>query len=419
LLERSMMISKTIRDMTRRVYEKGGHEWEKGNRVKRTVQSTEAFLAPKRTPERADSSRRDGRGARALGRYTKDRAPLDEDLDPVVDKRRNAFGRKGGGQGDRNGLTVGVIVEDDLGRERDGKRPSIRAGQSTQFQKGQLICSYGHEISPHLQHKTTNIQMHGAFYDILVKVERVVRWNACSSLDDGLEALEPDAEGVDVPERLEVVVGVVWPALWDRRADAGPLLDVLRDEMDARMWFGIESCNISTGTTSISGLSTSYLFQKPAATTAPTQPAAAAAPNAPFVLNGAAKFNDLPTPIQDLLNDTEALIQGGLNASKDLKGRKLGDAIVTNTATSRQIFHDLTSSSNTLQADDLFAKNLREKVDQAVQDVIVCSQIIEGFRESGIQHPNLKTNAQYPLEFFHRLADQMQERLARYKAIVD
>ncbi|PVF93361.1 hypothetical protein CPB86DRAFT_790205 [Serendipita vermifera] len=182
----------------------------------------------------------------------------------------------------------------------------------------------------------------------------------------------------------------------------------------------------STTATSISGLSTSNLFsQKPAATTAPTQPAAstlgsgAAAPNAPFVLNGAAKFNDLPGPIQDLLNDTEALIQGGLNASKDLKGRKLGDAIVTNTATSRQIFHDLTSSSNTLQADDLFAKNLREKVDQAVQDVIVCSQIIEGFRESGIQHPNLKTNAQYPLEFFHRLADQMQERLARYKAIVD
>ncbi|KAG8821136.1 hypothetical protein FRC19_008225 [Serendipita sp. 401] len=83
------------------------------------------------------------------------------------------------------------------------------------------------------------------------------------------------------------------------------------------------------------------------------------------------------------------------------------------------VHFDLTSSSNTLQADDLLAKNLRAKVDQAVQDVVVCSQIVEGFRESGIQHPNLKTNAHYPIEFFVRLTDQMQERLIRYKATVD
>ncbi|KAG8781764.1 hypothetical protein FRC15_008149 [Serendipita sp. 397] len=157
--------------------------------------------------------------------------------------------------------------------------------------------------------------------------------------------------------------------------------------------------------------------------TAP-QPGAAAstAPSAPSqlpVLNGAAKFNDLPVAVQDLFNDTESLIQKGLNTAKDLKARKLGDSIVANTANSRQLFHDLTSSSNTLQADDLLAKNLRAKVDQAVQDVVVCSQIVEGFRESGIQHPNLKTNAHYPIEFFVRLTDQMQERLIRYKATVD
>ncbi|KAG8855189.1 hypothetical protein FRB91_002574 [Serendipita sp. 411] len=181
------------------------------------------------------------------------------------------------------------------------------------------------------------------------------------------------------------------------------------------------------------------------------------APSAPSqlpVLNGAAKFNDLPVAVQDLFNDTESLIQKGLNTAKDLKARKLGDSIVANTANSRQLFHwfrfyfpyqpvvalkslhslprarlvfarpggttlDLTSSSNTLQADDLLAKNLRAKVDQAVQDVVVCSQIVEGFRESGIQHPNLKTNAHYPIEFFVRLTDQMQERLIRYKATVD
>jgi len=34
-----------------------------------------------------------------------------------------------------------------------------------------------------------------------------------------------------------------------------------------------------------------------------------------------------------------SLIQNGLNAAKDLKGRKLGDDIVANSNNSRQIFH--------------------------------------------------------------------------------
>ena len=34
-----------------------------------------------------------------------------------------------------------------------------------------------------------------------------------------------------------------------------------------------------------------------------------------------------------------SLVQSGLNAAKDLKGRKLGDSILTNTEISRQLFH--------------------------------------------------------------------------------
>jgi hypothetical protein len=74
-----------------------------------------------------------------------ERAPLDEDLDLVVDKRRDAFGRKRGGQGDRNGLTI-MSVNGDLSRERDGKRPRVRAGQSSR--KGRVpsrCCWLCHE----------------------------------------------------------------------------------------------------------------------------------------------------------------------------------------------------------------------------------------------------------------------------------
>lgn len=48
-----------------------------------------------------------------------------------------------------------------------------------------------------------------------------------------------------------------------------------------------------------------------------------------------------PVLIQTIahVRKSRSLIQGGLNAAKDLKGRKLGESIVTNTANSRQLFH--------------------------------------------------------------------------------
>jgi hypothetical protein len=48
-------------------------------------------------------------------------------------------------------------------------------------------------------------------------------------------------------------------------------------------------------------------------------------------------------------------------------------------------------------SDYLFAKDLRNKIDQAVQDVIIASRIIDGFKDAQ-QNLHLKNHAQFPLE---------------------
>jgi nucleoporin p58/p45 len=58
---------------------------------------------------------------------------------------------------------------------------------------------------------------------------------------------------------------------------------------------------------------------------------------------------------------------------------------------------DLSATTNTLVSDDLFAKDLRSKIDQAVQDVIIASRIVDGFKD-GQQNAHLKNHAQFPLE---------------------
>jgi len=137
-----------------------------------------------------------------------------------------------------------------------------------------------------------------------------------------------------------------------------------------------------------------------------------------LAITNSTKFNDLPPILQDLLNDVENLVQSGSNIAKDLNAREFGQEIVNNAATGRQIFHDLSATTNTLVSDYLFAKDLRNKIDQAVQDVIIASRIIDGFKDAQ-QNLHLKNHAQFPLEFFSRITEQMAERIQRYRVIME
>jgi nucleoporin p58/p45 len=59
---------------------------------------------------------------------------------------------------------------------------------------------------------------------------------------------------------------------------------------------------------------------------------------------------------------------------------------------------DLVNTMSTLQADKAIAEELRSKVDQSVQDTIITSRIMDGFRNPQQNGAYLKNHANFPIE---------------------
>ena len=80
---------------------------------------------------------------------------------------------------------------------------------------------------------------------------------------------------------------------------------------------------------------------------------------------------------------------------------------------------DLTASISVLRGDVQHTRDLKQKVEQTVQDTIIATRIVEGFRNPQQNGQYLKTHATFPLEFFNRVTEQMRERLRWYKATIE
>lgn len=99
---------------------------------------------------------------------------------------------------------------------------------------------------------------------------------------------------------------------------------------------------------------------------------------------------------------------------------------------------ELLGVSSVIQSDSLFSKDLKAKTEQAVQDTIVATNIIEGFKNPHQSAAYLKNHASFPLEyvisthhdgsfnvdglltrFFTRVTQEMQERLQWYKNTIE
>ncbi|RDB25891.1 Nucleoporin nup45 [Hypsizygus marmoreus] len=136
------------------------------------------------------------------------------------------------------------------------------------------------------------------------------------------------------------------------------------------------------------------------------------------LLSKSTKFNDLPDELKRTLEGIESHIQGRIQISKDLQQRKLGDEPTKGQELIRGIHKELVNTS-TLTRDDLhFTKDMKAKVEQAVQDTIVATRIVDGFKNpQGAAY--LKDHAGFPLEFFTRVTDNMKQRLAWYKSTIE
>ena len=108
-------------------------------------------------------------------------------------------------------------------------------------------------------------------------------------------------------------------------------------------------------------------------------------------------------------------IQGRIQICKDLQQRKLGDEPTKEHEAIRNIqkvlislkpyldlnkkfIQDLVNTSTTIRNDLNVTQDIKAKVDQAVEDTIVATRIIDGFRNPQSGNAYLKDHAGFPLE---------------------
>ncbi|KAI0671852.1 hypothetical protein C8Q78DRAFT_801553 [Trametes maxima] len=131
------------------------------------------------------------------------------------------------------------------------------------------------------------------------------------------------------------------------------------------------------------------------------------------------KFNDLPDEVKKTLENVDSFIQGRVQICNDLKQRELGDEAIKGQEEIRSVHKDLTGAITVLTSDVQHTKDLKQKVEQTVQDTIIATRIVEGFRNPQQNGQYLKTYANFPLEFFSRVTEQMKDRLRWYKATIE
>ncbi|KAF9562002.1 hypothetical protein CPC08DRAFT_735374 [Agrocybe pediades] len=131
------------------------------------------------------------------------------------------------------------------------------------------------------------------------------------------------------------------------------------------------------------------------------------------------KFNDLPDEYKRLMENIDSFIQGRVQICKDLQQRKLGDEPVKGQDAIRQLNKELINTATTIRNDLHLTNDLKSKVDQAVEDTIVATRIIDGFRNPQSGNTYLKDHAAFPLEYFTRVTEQMKERLAWYQSTIE
>ncbi|KAI1796923.1 hypothetical protein LXA43DRAFT_494216 [Ganoderma leucocontextum] len=143
-----------------------------------------------------------------------------------------------------------------------------------------------------------------------------------------------------------------------------------------------------------------------------------AQPTGPPLFTKSTKFNDLSDDVKRGLEALDAQFQSRIQICNDLKQRKLGEEPLKGQEEIRTVQKVLTGAISVLQSDVQHTRDLKLKAEQTVHDTIVATRIIEGFRNPQQHGQYLKTHANFPLEFFTRVTEQIRERLRWYKATI-
>jgi nucleoporin p58/p45 len=141
-------------------------------------------------------------------------------------------------------------------------------------------------------------------------------------------------------------------------------------------------------------------------------------PTGPPQFTKSTKFNDLPDELKKVFETIDSHIQGRVQISKELQQLKLGEQAIKGQEALRAVRKELVGVTSVVRSDVLFTRDLKAKTDQAVQDTIIATGIVDGFRNPQ-QSAYLKNHATFPLDFFTRITVQMKERLQWYKSTIE
>ncbi|TDL25702.1 hypothetical protein BD410DRAFT_887534 [Rickenella mellea] len=141
----------------------------------------------------------------------------------------------------------------------------------------------------------------------------------------------------------------------------------------------------------------------------------------PALFTRTTKFNDLPEDVRKKLEAIDTHIQGRVQICTELKQHKLGDEPVKGSEQIRSVHkvRDLVNAIIKLRADVASMSDLQSKMEQSVQDTIVATRIVDGFRNPQQNGAYLKAHANFPLEYFARVTEELRDRLQWFNATVE
>ncbi|GAA5922071.1 hypothetical protein JCM1841_003142 [Sporobolomyces salmonicolor] len=132
------------------------------------------------------------------------------------------------------------------------------------------------------------------------------------------------------------------------------------------------------------------------------------------------KFQDLPDSARNVVEEIDNFIRQQSQLADELTKKNLGSEIVQTQRLYEQYSAEATSVTSLLQTDSRLLASLRAELEQTLADLHKTTALIEGYKNpQGPKAAEAKQVAGFPYEFFRRKAEEMRERVARYKGTME
>ncbi|GAA5903203.1 hypothetical protein JCM6882_006993 [Rhodosporidiobolus microsporus] len=159
----------------------------------------------------------------------------------------------------------------------------------------------------------------------------------------------------------------------------------------------------------------------PAAAAQPGAPAAGAAPGAVGGINKNTKFNDLPEGVRNVVEEMDKFFRSQSQLADELKKKDLGAEIVQAQRMYEQYASESSTTASLLTSDQRLLHTLRAELDASLSALSKTTTLIEAYK-GGSQGPKAgeaKQLAAFPYEYFRGKADEMRERVGKYRATME